>query len=78
MIFDIRLNMQFYDDYYPNCCLLFYFNVLMWNQGKYGKCGSDDLLNNLAKPKSHNLTWPPLVIKIFSGFTSLCIHCKRK
>ena len=36
------------------------------------------LLNILAKPKSHNLTWPVRVIRIFSGFTSLCIVWKVK
>ncbi len=31
-------------------------------------------LRSLAKPKSHSLTTFCLVISMFSGFTSLCIH----
>jgi len=35
-------------------------------------------LSNLAKPKSHSLTVPFFVTSMFSGFTSLCIHCNMK
>jgi len=36
----------------------------------------NNLLNILANPKSQSLTWPCLVIRMFSGFTSLWMHWK--
>jgi len=54
--------------YTENIQLSAYFNCA------YDQVQQFNLLSRRAKPKSHSLTIPLLVIKIFSGFTSLWMH----